>query len=173
LPTSPNLVFLGKLGRTHGVAGEIYVDRTSLTTEEWLAVGPLEWRGRGGEARRLELRAMRPTHDRLLATFTGIRDREAAAELTNGELWGDAAKLPDPGPGVAYTFQLVGLRVVDTHGAELGVVRDISQMAAQPLYIIEQAGRERLVPACEPFVKKVDLAAGVITVDLPPGFEEL
>ena len=116
---------------------------------------------------------MRPTHNRLLATFTGIRDREAAAELTNGDLWGEAANLPDPGPGVAYTFQLVGLRVVDTAGVELGVVRDISQAAAQPLYIIEQGGRERLVPAIEPFVKKVDFAAGVITVELPPGFEEI
>lgn len=168
-----NLVFLGRVGRTHGVAGEVYVDRTSLSVEEWLAVGRLEWRGRGGQSRRLDLVAMRATHDRLLATFAGIHDREAAAELTSGDLWGDAAKLPDPGPGVAYTFQLVGLRVVGTDGTELGIVRDISLAAAQPLYIVEHEGKERLLPAYEPFLKRVDLAAGVITVELPPGLLEI
>lgn len=171
MPT--NLVFLGRVGRTHGIAGEVYIGRTSLTTEEWLAVGPLEWRGRGGDSRRLTLREMRPAHDRLLATFTGIRDRESAAELTNGDLWGDAANLPDPGPGVAYTFQLVGLRVVGTDGADLGVVRDVSTAAAQPLYIVEYEGREIMLPAYEPFLKRVDLAAGVITVELPPGLLEI
>jgi 16S rRNA processing protein RimM len=171
LPTK--LVFLGRLGRPHGIAGEIYVDRTSLTTEEWLAVGRLEWRGRGGQSRPLELREMRATHNRLLAVFAGVHEREAAAELVGGDLWGDAAKLPDPGPGVAYTFQLVGLRVVGVDGAELGVVRDISTTAAQPLYIVEHKGREILVPAFEPFLKRVDLAAGVITVELPPGLLEI
>jgi 16S rRNA processing protein RimM len=171
LPTS--LVFLGRVGRPHGIAGEVYVDRTSLTADEWLAVGRVEWRGRGGASRPLELRAMRPTHDRLLAVFTGVRDREGAAELVNGELWGDAAKLPDPGPGMAYTFQLVGLRVVDSAGLELGTVRDITTAGAQPLYVVEHAGREVLLPAYEPFLKRVDLAAGVITVDPPAGLLEL
>ncbi len=155
------------------MAGEVYVDRTSLGPEAWLAVGRLEWRGRGGQARRLDLEAMRPTHDRLLATFRGVGDRESAAGLTNGELWGDADRLPDPGPGVAYTFQLVGLRVVGTDGAELGVVRDLSFAGAQPLYVVEHGGRERLLPAYEPFLKRVDLDAGVITVELPPGLLEI
>ena len=171
MPT--NLVFLGRVGRTHGVAGEIYIDRTSLTADEWLAVGRLEWRGRGGQARRLDLQAMRATHDRLLATFAGVHDRETATELTNGDLWGDAAMLPDPGPGVAYTFQLVGLRVVGTDGTDLGIVRDVSTAAAQPLYIVEYEGREIMLPAYEPFLKRVDLAAGVITVEVPPGLLEI
>ncbi len=155
------------------MAGEVYVDRTSLTAEEWLALGRLEWRGRGGDARPLRLRAMRPTHDRLLATFDGVRDREAAALLTNGEIWGAAADLPDPGPGVAYTYQLVGLRLVDSEGREIGTVKDYTSAAAQPLYVVEREGREILVPACEPFVKRVDLAAGVIVVDPPPGLLEI
>lgn len=155
------------------MGGELYVDRSSLTPEEWLAVGRLEWRGRGGKARHLELTAMRATHDRLLARFAGIGDRESAAELTNGELWGEASRLPDPGPGVAYTFQLVGLRVVGVDGTELGVVRDISFAAAQPLYVVEHEGRERLLPAYEPFLKRVDFAAGVITIELPPGLLEI
>lgn len=171
MPTK--LVFLGRVGRPHGIAGEVYIDRTSLAPDDWLAVGRLEWRGRGGQAQRLDIAEVRPAHDRLLMTFRGVGDRETVAQLTNGELWGDAARLPDPGPGVAYTFQLVGLRVVDSAGTDLGVVRDISTAAAQPLYIVERDGKELLLPAYEPFLKRVDLAAGVITVDPPPGLLEL
>lgn len=153
--------------------GEVYVDRTSLTAEELLAVGRLEWRGRGGQAKRLDLETVRATHDRLLATFRHVHDRETAAEYVNGELWGDAERLPDPGPGMVYTFQLVGLQVVSVDGTDLGVVRDLSFAGSQPLYVVEYDGKERLLPAYEPFLKKVDLAAGVITVELPPGLLEI
>lgn len=168
-----NLVFLGRVGRPHGVAGEFYVDRIALTADELLAVKSVEWRGRGGDVRTFALRSVRATHDRLLVSFGGIANREAASELTNGEVWGDADKLPDPGPGVAYTFQLVGLSVMDVNGADLGTLVGIETATAQPLYMVEKDGKRRMYPGIEPFVKRVDLAAGVITMELPPGFEEL
>ena len=169
-----NLVFLGRVGRPHGVDGEFYVDRIALTAEELLAVKAVEWRGgREAEPRTFPITGVRTANDRLLVRFGGVRTREAAAELTNGWLWGDAERLPDPGPGVAYTFQLVGCRVVDTTGRDLGVLRDVQTSTAQPLYVVEHEGREHLYPGIEPFVKKVDLAAGVITMELPPGLEEL
>ena len=155
------------------MAGEFYVDRTSLTADEFEQVGEVEWRGRENARRTFKLSGVRTANDRLLMRFAGIPHREAAAELVGGELWGDAGKLPDPGPGVAYTFQLVGLRVVDVSGRELGTLREVNTATAQPLYVVVHDGREQLIPGIEPFVKRVDLAAGVITVDLPPGLEDL
>ena len=168
-----NLVFIGRVGRPHGIDGEFYVDRCALDAGELQALETLEWRGREGDPRAVRIAAVRTANDRLLVKFDGVRSREAAAELTNGMLWGDAERLPDPGPGVVYTFQLVGLRVIDVAGHELGVLRDVQTSTAQPLYVVEREGREHLYPGIEPFVKNVDLAAGVITMDLPPGFEDL
>jgi len=168
-----NLVFLGRVGRPHGIAGEFYVDRCSLTSDELKAVRDVTWRGREGATRTFALGAVRATHDRLLVRFAGIGSREAASELTNGELWGDSERLPDPGPGVVYTFQLVGLRVIDAAGNAIGTLRDVNTSAAQPLYVIDRDGTELLVPGIEPFVKKVDLAAGTITMELPAGIEDL
>ncbi len=149
------------------------MDRTSLTADELQRVGEVEWRGRGGAKRTLTLAAVRDTHDRLLVRVRGVNVRESASELTNGEIWGDAGRLPDPGPGVAYTFQLIGLKAVDVNGRDLGTVINVQTGTAQPLYVVERSGREHLYPGIEPFVKRVDLAAGVITFELPPGFEEL
>ena len=151
----------------------MYLDQIALDTGELRAMGPLEWRGRGGEVRTLTLHEARATHARMLVRFVNCRGREAATELTNGELWGEAALLPDPGPGVVYTFQLVGLKVVDQAGRALGVLKDVTTTTAQPLYVVDHEGKERLYPGIRPFVKHVDLVGGVITMDLPPGFEEL
>ena len=151
----------------------MYVDQISLSPDELQAMGPLEWRGRGDDRRTLTLREARLTHARMLVRFMGTSKREGAAELTNGELWGESALLPDPGPGVVYTFQLVGLRVVDQNGRALGVLKDVVTSTAQPLYLVDFEGHERLYPGIPPFVKHVDLAGGVITMELPPGFEEL
>lgn len=162
---------MGQVGRTHGVDGEVYVDQCSLTAEQMTTIGSVEWRSADRSTKRtLKLHRVRATHDRLLVRFDGVTVREVAARLTNGTLWVDESVLPDPGPGVAYTYQLVGLRVVHVDGREIGKVKDVVSTTDRMFYVVE--GHEMLMPAHEPFVKHVDLAAGVITLDLPPGFLE-
>lgn len=169
-----SLVLIGRFGRPHGVAGEIYLDRAALAPAELETVREFQLRTRDGAERPVRVRAARATHDRLLLTLDGFRTREAVAPLTLGELWVDESALPDPGPGVAYTHQLIGLAVVNQDGRELGKLRDIQTGAAQPLYVIETpAGRELLVPAVPETLKHVDLAAGRITMTLPAGLEDL
>jgi 16S rRNA processing protein RimM len=167
----PAAVSVGRLGRPHGVEGELYLDDCPLTLEQLLALGVLEWRdARGGRARSLRLRAVRESVKRLLVTFAGIGNREAAAGLVGGQLWIAPARLPDAGPGRSYAYELVGLRVVDPTGKELGEVADVIFNAGQPL--LELTGG-RLLPCQPPFLKHLDRVAGVITLELPPGFEEL
>jgi ribosomal 30S subunit maturation factor RimM len=90
----------------------------------------------------------------------------------SGTLWAERARLPDPGPGVSYAFQLAGMRVVDQAGRTLGTVADVIFNAGQPLLQLEgEAGR--LLPCQPPFMRHVDADAGVITLELPPGFDEL
>ena len=120
-------------------------------------MGAFEWRGLRGETRALFLKDVRPAAQRLLVQFSGVHSREAASALTNGTLWADASRLPDPGPGVSYAFELVGMQVVDPSG--------------QPLLQLE-GEKARLLPCQPPFLTRLDRAAGVITLDLPAGFDE-
>jgi 16S rRNA processing protein RimM len=166
------LVKVGRIGRPHGLRGEVVLDSSDLSPAELLAIHAFTWRGRTGTERPLTLYAARPTHDRKLVHFTGIRNREQASELTLGELWVDDSVLPDPGPGVAYAYQLVGLRVVETDGRELGSIADVVTTGANPIYIV-RGERELLIPVIPDVVRKVDLATGVVTVTLPAGLEEL
>jgi 16S rRNA processing protein RimM len=148
------------------------LDGASLTPLELHAVKDFTWRGLKGATRTLALATARPTQGRMLVRFDGIEDRDQAAELTSGFLLAEADRLPDPGPGVAYTFQLIGLEVRTTDGRSLGRLEDIVATGAHPIYVV-RGERELLVPATPDVVRAVDLAGGTITVELPAGLEDL
>lgn len=168
------LVSIGRIGRPHGVTGETYLDHCPLDPAQLEALGPLTWRRRGEGDRVLRVDAVRHAVPRLLVRFEGFATREQVAELTNGEVLVDRATLPDAGPGVAYAFQLVGLEVRTVEGRRLGTVADVLMPGPHAIYVVHgEGGREILVPVVEPVVRRVDLEAGLVTVDLPPGLEEL
>jgi len=170
----PALVKIGRVGRPHGLNGEVALDGVSLSATELNAVRHFTWRGPDRRERPLELASARPAQPRVLVRFAGIGSRERAQELVRGELWAERASLPDPGPQVAYTFELVGLRVHTEDGREVGTVTDVMATGAHPIYSVRGAdGRERLLPAPPEFVRAVDLAAGTIVMALPPGLEDL
>ena len=148
----------------------MYLDRCGLKAEELHAVGAFEWRGKGAAPKPVTLAAWRDTHDRPLVRFSGVHKREQASTYTNGELWADAALLPDPAPGVAYAYQFVGLRVLTVDGRQLGVIREVVFNVGVPLYDVD--GMKAMLPGYEPFLKRVDLEAGTVTMELPAGFEE-
>jgi len=165
------LVLVGRIGRPHGVQGELALDGCPLTPLELHDIGEFTWQGRGGRTRSLELHTARPAHSRMLVTFAGVETREDAAALTNGELMADSARLPDAGPGMAYHFQLVGLEVREEDGRVLGKLEDIIPTGAHGVYVV-RGERELLIPATPEVLRRVDLEGGTITVKLPAGLEE-
>ena len=167
-----SLVRIGRIGRPHGLRGEVALDGSSLSPDELVAIKVFTWRGPRSETLALTLETARAAHRHLLVGFAGFADRDRVAALTRGELLADSEVLPDPGPDVAYTFELVGLEVRDEGGRRLGRLVDIIATGAHPVYVV-QGERELLVPANPEVLKRVDLAAGLIVVALPPGLEEL
>ena len=109
---------------------------------------------------------------KMIVQFRGVDHRDRSRELVLGELRVESSRLPDPGPGVAYAFQLVGLVVETAEGRRLGEVESVIATGAHPVYVV-QGEREWLIPANPEVVRRVDLEAGRITVVLPAGLEEI
>jgi 16S rRNA processing protein RimM len=99
-----------------------------------------------------------------------VRDAEAlrdAVLVLAGEL--DV----DPPAGLR-PFQVVGLRVRDAGGEDLGEVVDLLPMPAQDLLVVARAGgRELNIPCVPPIVKAVHREEGWIEVDPPEGLLDL
>ena len=172
-------VVVGKIGRPHGVRGEVsveprtdepdrrFVPGTVLGTEAPGSASPAG----GTRPSRLTVRAVRWHQDRLLVTFDELADR-TAAESARGlllltEVPEDAR--PDD-PEEFYDHQLVGLRVVTTDGRDVGEVRAVVHGAAQDLLAVRpEAGPEALVPFVTALVPEVDLAGRRVVVADRPG----
>lgn len=96
---------------------------------------------------------------------------EEAAKLRGLDLEVPASELPENPPGVYYHYQIIGSEVVTPSGKKLGRVFEILETPGNDVYVVrpDGGGPELLAPAVKGVIKKVDTAAGVITIDLPEG----
>lgn len=100
-----------------------------------------------------------------------IDDREVAASLIGTEIQVERSALPKPPPGSYYWDDLVGLDVVSNAGEPLGRVASVTENGAQDVLVLEDGGRERLIPfVVGPIIQSVDLEAGRIVADWAPDY---
>lgn len=151
------LLSVGRIGRPHGVHGEVFVDLSTDVVERVAAGGEL-WAG----GRWLRIESSRPSGSRFLVRFEGVVGREQAGALTLTELF--AAPIDDADQ--MWVHELIGSQVRDVDGVERG--RCVS-VIANPAADLLELDSGALVPMT--FV--VETAAGSITVDPPEGLFEL
>ncbi|WP_235737594.1 ribosome maturation factor RimM [Nocardioides alcanivorans] len=168
-------VVVGRIGKPHGIRGEVTVDVRTDEPERRFAVGNV-LRGAPPKGSALKggpvtVRSTRWHQGTLLATFEGIPDRNAAEAFRGTVLHATIAtdETPDD-PEEFYDHQLIGLTVHDLDGAELGTVASLVHGGAQDLLVVRTPeGREALVPFVQALVPEVDLDAGRVVVADRPG----
>ncbi|MEE6306782.1 ribosome maturation factor RimM [Plantactinospora veratri] len=189
------LLIVGRIGRPHGIRGEVTVEVRTDDPEARFAAGavlrtdPAAASGSGPAApppvtehgelvrvpEQLTVEATRWHQGKLLVSFDGVYDRDVAEALRGTLLWVDTADLPDPAdPDEFNDHQLVGLAVVTPTGEPLGEVARIDHAPASELLVLRRPeGRTALIPFVKAIVPEVDLAAGRVVVDAPPGLLDL
>jgi 16S rRNA processing protein RimM len=165
-------VIVGRVGRPHGIRGELVIGVRTDEPDLRFAVGALlgaHEEPDAEELHNLKVASTRWHSGQLLVAFDGITDRTAAGELTGRWLSVDASQLPRPGdPDEFRDHELIGLSVRTPDGAAVGVVTDVLHHG-QDLLVIQRAHDECLVPFVKAIVPEVDVAAGVLVIDPPPG----
>ncbi|TIC81103.1 ribosome maturation factor RimM [Nocardioides sp. GY 10127] len=167
-------VLVGRLGKPHGIRGEITVDVRTDSPELRFAPGAVlraqAPRGSAWTGTSLTVRRARSHSGVLLVSFEEVADR-SAAEAVRGVLL--HATLPaderPEDPEEFYDHQLEGLTVLDTEGVEHGTVTRLVHGGAQDLLAVRTAHGERLVPFVTALVPEVDLDAGRVVVADRPG----
>ena len=145
---------VGRIGRAHGLHGEVAVTLTSDRRERLDPGSVLET-----ATRPLVVATSRPHQHRWLVHFEGVDDRTAAEALQGEVLF--AAPLP-AGVDELWVHELIGATVLDVAGCVLGTVEAVEANPASDLLVLSG---ERLLPLT--FVVAHD--RGVVTVDVPDG----
>lgn len=168
----PSLVRVGWVRKPHGVRGEVVVEVTSDTAER-LAVGSeLVVREPGGGLRRLIVASSRPHKEVTLVRFEGLEERRQVEALRSVWLEVEREKVPPAPPDAYYFYELEGCECRGVDGTALGRVAGVIEDGGGLLLELENAGRRLLVPFVRAYVRRVDVEAGEIELDLPPGMIE-
>ncbi|PSK95627.1 16S rRNA processing protein RimM [Murinocardiopsis flavida] len=164
---------VGRIGRAHGVRGDVAVDVRTDDPRARFADGARLFTD-PESAGPLTVAGSRSHSGRLLVRFESVADRTAAERLAGVTLLVDSAAIaPVDDPDEFHDHELVGLAVRTVAGAEVGTVRDILHNAQDVLVVEGPGGEEVLVPFVRALVPEVDTAAGHLVIDPPPGLLDL
>lgn len=164
---------VGRLGRPHGVHGEISVEVRTDEPELRFAKGSrLSLKESNNQ---LTVLSSRWHQEKMLVKFEEITDRDLANEIKGKTL---TIKI-DPNSietkkDQYYEFQLAGLKVIDKNDKTLGQIKEVITNLAQDLLVVETVDkREVLVPFVKQIVTNVDLDKKQVIMDPPTGlFDE-
>ena len=162
-PGAGDRLVVGRVGRAHGLRGEVAV-RFSSNRPERAAPGSVLYAGE----RELVVDAARPHQGRVLVHFAGIDDRTAAEALQGLELSG--APLTDDEVALddheMWVHEVVGAEVLDRAGAVVGHVVAVEANPAHDLLVLDGG-------ALVPMVFVVEQRDGALVIDPPDGLLDL
>ena len=151
------LLEVGRLGKAHGIRGEIFVSLTSDRVERVDPGSRLEAQGQW-----LTVHSSRPSGQRWIVKFAELTDRTTAEGLAGTVLRAEPVNDPD----ALWVHDLVGSDVVGVDGTHHGRCVAVIANPASDLLELESGA---LVPAV--FVRSI--IDSVITIEPPEGLFDL
>jgi len=168
--TAPDYLAVGRIGRAHGICGEVQVDVLTDFPDDTFVPGRTLYLGAEGQPDPLPsvVATVRAHRARLLVGFEGIATRTQAELLTGQFALIPSAEAHDLPEGAYFAHQVVGLTVVTTDGTPVGRVTEVLETGAND--VLRIAGeREILVPFIDDVVADIDVGAGRLTIHPLPG----
>lgn len=161
---------VGRIGRAHGIKGEVTVEVRTDEPELRLAPGALLATD-PASAGPLTVATGRVHSGRLLLRFEGVADRNAAEALRNTLLIAEVDPEERPAdPEEFYDHQLIDLDVVTRDGTAVGRIAGIAHLPYQDLLVVHRPdGTEVMIPFVADIVPEIDLDGQRAVVDPPSG----
>ena len=151
---------MAKVGRPYGLTGALHLypysrDAQTLLKAKELLIGELTF----------EVTRSRRHGDAIVSQLVGVDSPEAAARLTNKEVFVDRALFAALPEGEYYWLDLIGLTC--TNGDRLiGEISEVFESGAHPILRVRQAsGVDDLIPFVDAIVRTVSLADRRVDVD--------
>ena len=170
IPVPDDLVLVGYVSGAYGIHGWVRIKPYSSDGDALLAAKT--WWLDKPAMHDVEMMQSKMHNDEVVASLMGVVGRDAAEALKGTAVHVRRSHFPALDNDEFYWVDLIGLAVVNERGAVLGVVNDLMDNGAHPILRVEQPvaegqkpAPELLIPFVDQFVKTVDQAARLITVD--------
>ena len=159
-------IIIGKLGRSRGLQGEIYITPVSDDIERFLELDEIFVKKKS-EWKKFEIIKTTLIGKRPVVKLKGVNNPENAAAFTNREialLKEDLEELPEES---FYIFDIVGCEVKCKDSDEtIGEIIDVEQYPANDVYLIKTTTDEEIrFPAVKHFVESIDIEKKLVLID--------
>ena len=164
--SQPDYLIIGKVLSAWGLKGEVKIeiitdfpDRFALLDQVLL----------GDEHTPFKLEGFRKHAQFGLLKLSGLDNPEAARKLAGMLIYVPIAEAVPLGPDEFYEHQIIGLDVWTTDGQHLGRVSEVLFTGSNEVYVVQDKGKEVLIPAIKDVVPEIDLERGRMIVRLIDG----
>lgn len=166
-------ITVARVAKTQGRHGEVAADLYTDFPEKFAERTHLSGLAKDGSRKDFEVTDHWPHKGWMVFKFAGVDDMDAAEKLIGTELQIPAEQRAELESGAAYVSDLVGCAVFDG-SRQVGKVKDVEfTSGSAPLLLVADGQREHMIPFAESFIRKLDVAAKKIEMELPEGLLEL
>jgi len=110
-----------------------------------------------------------PSQEMVILRLAGIDTPEAAEQLRGKYLEIPASERKILPAGRYYRHDIIGLEVFTNTGALIGRVSEILSTGSNDVYVVDNDGKETLIPAVKDVVKEINLAEKRLTIEAITG----
>ena len=168
-----DLLQVGIITSTHGVRGEVKVYPTTDDPRRFRRLREVVL-DTGREKLNLEIEGVKFFKQFVILKFKGLDNINDIEKYRQKSLYVTRKNAVRLQRDEYFIADLIGLKVQDEDGAELGTVKDVIETVANDVYEVEMAdGRSLLLPAIKQCILNVDVENGMMQVHVLEGLLDL
>lgn len=153
-------IIIGKIGAAHGVRGDMKVypltdfpDRFNTIKKAFI------------DDKEINIISTRYQNNFVVMKVKGVNSREEVARYTNKLLKINRSDVPPLNEGEYYSFDIIGLKVINQDDVVLGEIIEILKTGSNDVYITKTPeGKQLLIPALKKVVTEINIEDGFMKV---------
>ena len=167
-----DLVAIAKIKKPRGLRGEVVAELLTDFPNRFDGLETVTGVTEDGTRSDLKIEEFWFQNERIVLRFAGYDSVEAAETLRDVEICVLESEATELAEGEYFDWQLEGCEVETVGGESIGRVRGVMRTGGTEILVVENAGKEYLIPFANEICTEVDIEGKKIRVDPPEGLLE-
>jgi 16S rRNA processing protein RimM len=167
-----DLFVVAKIRKSFGLNGEVAIHPFTHSVERFEKLKEVFIGFDENNVIQSRVESVRMNKNMIIIKFDHFKNRTDSDKYAGSFVYVISKNVVKPPKGKYFFHDLIGLSIEDSSGKKYGIVKDIWELPANDVYVIDYNGKEVLVPAIKEIVKKIDIDQKKIIIDVLNGLFE-
>lgn len=163
-PPRTSCIAVAQISRSVGIRGEVKLHSLARDAARFAKLHNVRVGRDESETQQFNVESVRFVSSNVVIKFWGIDTRTQADGLRGQFVYVSERQAVKPVTGSYFIHDIVGMKVVNEKGTEVGTVKEVYQLPANDVWLVVQNSKEMMLPAIKDVIKSVDVEGGVIVI---------